>query len=74
MLIPSASEDLMGISLSRPISMILFALTDYGVRGDSVGAMYWRWVDGSDYDEVIADSINHSQWLQIKRTVKLNNN
>ena len=45
-----------------------------GVRGGSVGAMYWRWVDGSDYDEVIADSINHSRWLQIKRTVKLNNN
>ena len=45
-----------------------------GVRGGSVGAMYWWWADGSDYDEVIADSINHSRWLQIKRTVKLNNN
>ena len=45
-----------------------------GVRGDSVGAMYWRWVDGSDYDEVIVDLINHSRWLQIKRTVKLNMN
>ena len=44
------------------------------VRGGSVGAMYWRWVDGSDYDEVIAELIKHSQWLQIKRTVKLNNN
>ena len=33
-----------------------------GVRGGSVGAMYWRWVDGSDYDEVITDSINH-EWL-----------
>ena len=28
-----------------------------GVHGGSVGAMYWRWVDGGDYDEVIADSI-----------------
>ena len=45
-----------------------------GVRGDSFGAMYCRWVDGSDYDEVIAESLNHSRWMQIKRTVKLNNN
>ena len=36
--------------------------------------MYWRWVDGSDYDEVVAESIDHSRWLQIKRIVKLNNN
>ena len=33
-----------------------------GVRGGSVGALYWRWFDGSDYDETIADSINHSRW------------
>ena len=45
-----------------------------GVHGGSVGAMYRRWVDGSDYGEVIAESINHSGWLQIKRTVKLNKN
>ena len=45
-----------------------------GVQGGSVGAMYWRWVDGSDYNEVFADRINHLRWLQIKRTVKLNNN
>ena len=45
-----------------------------GVRGGSVGARYGQWVDGSDYDEVIADLTNHSRWLQIKRTVKLNNN
>ena len=45
-----------------------------GVCGGSVGAMYRRWVDGRDYYEVIEDSINHSQWLQIKRTVKLNMN
>ena len=45
-----------------------------GVRGGSVGAMYRRWVDGSYYNEVIVDSINHSQWLQIKRMVKLNMN
>ena len=36
--------------------------------------MYRRWVDRSDYDEFILESINHSRWLQIKRTVKLNNN
>ena len=36
--------------------------------------MYRRWVDGSDYTEVIAESIKHSHWLQIKRTAKLNNN
>ena len=45
-----------------------------GVRGGSVGGMYRRWLDGSDYDEVIAESINHSRWLQIKSTIKLNNN
>ena len=45
-----------------------------GVCGGSVGAIYRRWVDGSYYDEVIVDLINHSRWLQIKRTVKLNNN
>ena len=45
-----------------------------GVRGGSVGAMYLRWVDGSNYNEVIADSINQSRWMQIKRTVKLNMN
>ena len=38
------------------------------------GVMYRRWVDGCDYDEVIVDTINHSRWLQIKRTVKLNMN
>ena len=45
-----------------------------GVCGGSIGAIYRWWVDGSDYDEFIEDSINHSQWLQIKRTVKLNMN
>ena len=45
-----------------------------GVHGGSVGVMYWKWVEGSDYDEVIVESINHLRWLQIKRTVKLNNN
>ena len=45
-----------------------------GVHGGSIGEMYWRWVDGSDYDEVVAESIDHSRWLQIKRIVKLNNN
>ena len=40
----------------------------------SVGEMYRRWVDGSNYDEVITDSINHSWWLQMKRTVELNMN
>ena len=44
------------------------------VCGGSVGAMYRMWVVGSDYDKIIAGSINHSRWLQIKRTVKLNNN
>ena len=44
------------------------------IRVGSVGAMYRRWVDGSDYGEVIVESINHLRWLQIKRTVKLNNN
>ena len=45
-----------------------------GIRGGSDGAMYWWWVDRSDYNEVITESINHSRWLQINRTVKLNNN
>ena len=45
-----------------------------GVRGGIVRAMYWLWVDGRDYAEVITDSINHLRWLQIKRTVKLNMN
>jgi hypothetical protein len=45
-----------------------------GVRGGSDGALYRRWIDGSDYDHYVADSINHSRWLQIKRTYKLCNN
>ena len=45
-----------------------------GVHGGSVGVMYWKWVEGSDYDEVIVESINHLRCLQIQRTVKLNNN
>ena len=45
-----------------------------GVCNGSVGEMYWRWLDGSDYDEVITESINKSHWLQINRTIKLNNN
>jgi hypothetical protein len=45
-----------------------------GVRGGSDGALYRRWIDGSDYDHDVADSINHSRWLQIKRTYKLCNN
>ena len=45
-----------------------------GVRGGIFGAIYRRWVDRSDYNEVIVESINHSHWLQIKRNFKLNNN
>jgi hypothetical protein len=45
-----------------------------GVRGGSDGALYRQWIDGSDYDHYVAESINHSRWLQIKRTCKLCNN
>jgi hypothetical protein len=42
-----------------------------GVRGGSDGALYRQWIDESDYDHNVAESINHSRWLQIKRTYKL---
>ena len=45
-----------------------------GVCGGSVGGMYRTWLVGSDYNEVIAESINHSRWLQIHRIIKLNDN
>jgi hypothetical protein len=45
-----------------------------GVRGGSNGALYRRWMDGADQDELIAESIHHCRWLQIKRCIKLCNN
>jgi hypothetical protein len=38
-----------------------------GVHGGSDGALYHRWIDGSNYDHNVAESINYSRWLQIKR-------
>ena len=45
-----------------------------GVRGGSNGALYRRWMQGADQDELIAESIHHCRWLQIKRVIKLCNN
>jgi hypothetical protein len=45
-----------------------------GVRGGSNGALYRRWMEGADNDELIAESIHHCRWLQIKRCIKLCNN
>jgi hypothetical protein len=45
-----------------------------GVRGGSNGALYRRWMEGADRDELIVESIHHCRWLQIKRVIKLCNN
>jgi hypothetical protein len=45
-----------------------------GVRGGSNGALYRRWMEGADHDELIAESIHYCRWLQIKRVIKLCNN
>jgi hypothetical protein len=46
-----------------------------GVKGRSNGAIYRRWMDGADFDPLVAASITHTRWLmQIKRVMKLNNN
>jgi hypothetical protein len=45
-----------------------------GVRGGSNGALYRRWMHGADQDELIAESMHHCRWLQIKRVIKLCNN
>jgi hypothetical protein len=45
-----------------------------GVKGGSNGAIYRRWMDGADFDPLVAASITHTRWLQIKRVMQLNNN
>ena len=45
-----------------------------GVRGGSSGAIYRRWLMGSDFDDYIFRSQTHRRWLQIKRVKKLCNN
>jgi hypothetical protein len=48
------------------------ALVRDGVHGGSNGALYRRWQRSSTiFDPRIANSITHTQWLQIKRTLKL---
>ena len=42
-----------------------------GVKGCSGGAIYCRWMPGSDYDDNIYQSQTHRRWLQIKRVKKL---
>jgi hypothetical protein len=51
------------------------ALVRDGVHGGSDGAIYRRWQTSSTiFDTRIADSITHTRWLQIKRTLKLCDN
>jgi hypothetical protein len=51
------------------------ALVRDGVNGGSDGALYRRWQPTSTiFDARIADSITHTRWLQIKRTIKLCDN
>ena len=51
------------------------ALIRDGVHGGSDGALYRRWQKSSTiYDPRIANSITHTRWLQIKRTLKLCDN
>jgi hypothetical protein len=45
-----------------------------GVRGGSNEALYRRWMQGADQDKLIAESIHHCLWLQVKRVIKLCNN
>ena len=45
-----------------------------GVRGGSNGALYRGWMHGADQDKLIAESIHHCCWLQVKRVIKLCNN
>jgi len=44
------------------------------VHGGSDGSTHRQWQEGTDYDPHIDDAMQHSRWLQIKRTLKLNNN
>jgi hypothetical protein len=51
------------------------ALIRDGVHGGSDGALYRRWQTSSTiFDPRIANSITHTRWLQIKRTIKLCDN
>jgi hypothetical protein len=51
------------------------ALVRDGVHGGSDGALYRRWQTTSTiFDARIANSITHTRWLQIKRTLKLCDN
>jgi hypothetical protein len=45
-----------------------------GVKGGSKGAIYIRWQDGADFCEYVTKAQNHTRWLQIKHTYKLNLN
>eukprot|EP00957_Ditylum_brightwellii_P188523 14352308-Ditylum_brightwellii.AAC.1 len=45
-----------------------------GECGGSDGGIHRQWQEGADYDPHIDDTMQHSKLLQIKRTLKLNNN
>eukprot|EP00957_Ditylum_brightwellii_P033792 2560981-Ditylum_brightwellii.AAC.1 len=45
-----------------------------GVHGRSDGGIHRQWQEGADYNPHTDDAMQHSRWLQIKRTLKLNNN
>jgi hypothetical protein len=50
------------------------ALVRDGIHGGSNGALYHHWQRSSTiFDARIANSITHTRWLQIKRTLKLCN-
>jgi hypothetical protein len=44
------------------------------VKGTSHGTIYRLWQSGAKYDDMVANSMNYTRWLQIKLTCKLNLN
>ena len=45
-----------------------------GVRGGSGGALYRRWMTGTDYDDKMSAALSYRRFIQIKRVKKLCNN